>query len=457
MRALLCAGWLVVAACARKHDDDKFTIDTDLTTNSHKTTGPPGVADKQLADATPKLAVTASDPRLADGARVVLAASDKVKRGAVTVDIRTYLATPPEPDGSVDVKINATAVFAHSPEIIAMTGRITGKATYTNLDARELGGELGSKVIAWLDGEKLPANLGLPTGPVAPAKQVAVASATCSLHADATVRCWGRDALEIPMPALTGTRSLEGANQFGACGIRPDGHVFCIDAWDTSIAFAARNVCGLERVTAISVGQSTACALRDDGHVACWAKGPQWYEPCDKGRAVEVAGIANAVAIDVGAFRGCAVLRDGTVSCWEHCDKRCKSGVVGQVDVSPIAHPLAGAKASQVMVDFGTFTVTGNRIAFVPDGHDKRYELTLPAPVQRVVGTMRDTCALAGGHVFCFVGNAKPEPVAGLDDVVWLDGDLNGICAVTAKGAVLCWGPDGFFPSTTPTPVAMPY
>jgi hypothetical protein len=459
MRALLFFGWFVAAACARKHDG-KLTVDTDLTTTSHKTTGPPGIAGNQLADAKPRLVVTASDPRLADGARAVLAASHAVQQGAVTADIQTYLATPPEPDGTVEVKINATAVFAQLPEIVAVTGRITGKVTYTNLDARELGGELGKKVIAWLEGEKLPAKLGLPSGPVAPAKQVAVAAATCSLHTDGTVRCWGRDALEVPMPSLTGTKSLEGANQFGACGVRADGHVFCIDAWDNSVAFAARNVCGIERAIAISVGQQTACALRDDGHIACWAKGATWYEPCDKAGAVEVTGIANAVALDVGPFRGCAVLRDGTVSCWEHCDKRCKSGVVGKVDVSPIGRPLAGApKATQVAVQFGVFVVSGSHIAYIAnESLDKPYQVTLPEPVTRVVRSSRTMLALGDrGHVYSFGPGAKPEPIAGLADIVWLDGDLNGACAVTAKGDVSCWSEDGFFPTATPAPVVMPY
>jgi hypothetical protein len=51
------------------------------------------------------------------------------------------------------------------------------------------------------------------------------------------------------------------------------------------------------------------------------------------------------------------------------------------------------------------------------------------------------------------MGGAKPTKVDGLSDLVDVGGDIAGMCGVTSKGVVLCWG--GMSGQEPPRPVLM--
>jgi len=413
-----------------------------LSTQSGVLTGLPGEHVGSLAEAKPSLTIDGVSGAVEQGARTVLSTSALAKRGAVAITIAGVPAAPGR-DGDLELTITGTAVFAHPPQISKLTATITGTLSYNGIDARTLGAELGGVVVDWLTGAKLPADVGLPEGPVAAPKQVAVGSPSCSLHEDGTVRCWDKSGQGVPINAVAGTTAIAAAVNFGACGIRADGHAYCIDAWGNAVALEARAVCGVEGATAISVGQQTACAIVGDGHVRCWGRTEKAFEPCSaEGEAVEVKGVTGAVALDTGPFAGCAITGGGGVACWELCGEGCKSGVVGRVDTPPVAHAIKGlTKATQLVTGHEVCAATGDRVACrSTDGNGKPTAAVVPEPVTQLARGAVDTCARGtSGHVFCWTVGTKPEAVADLADVVDFDADISGSCAVTARG-VVCWG-----------------
>ena len=454
-RALLAVVVIALAGCGRHERETKRELHTEDT----MLTGLPGPQVATLSDAKPALSVTGVTGPVADGVRDELGRSDLVKRGAVAVAIQGVPARPAS-DGTLQLTIETTAVFAHPPQVSKLQSTITGRLEYHGLDANLLGHELGDIVVDWLANRKLPATVGLPAGPPAPAQHVASGSPSCSLHADGSVRCWEPSREAVPVSAVAGTKAIDAAQNYGACGVAGDGRAYCIDAWDNTTALEARHVCGVEHATAISVGQQTACAVVDGGHVRCWGRKPEWFEPCGSGKAaVEVKGVAGAETVDTGPFAGCARSHDGAVACWEHCGKDCKSGVQGQVDVAPAASPVKSlGKAVHLAVGHDACAASGDRVTCVDLPRGKPATTVVPEPVKQLARTAHGLCALgASGHVLCWGGKDKPAPVAGLDDVVALDADLAGTCAVTGKGAVLCWGRMGQPDNAPPTEIQITY
>jgi hypothetical protein len=439
----IVSGLIVVAllGCGSKGPPG---IQRKLHTESLKATGLPGEHVATLADAKPNLTIDGVTGAVEEGVHARLAGSELAKKGGVTVKFEG-VPTSPGNDGSFDVTITGTAVFAHVPNVSKLTATITGKVSYNGVDARALGAELGDIVDDWIAGEKLPPDVGLPDGPVPPATSVGLGSPSCSLHADGTVRCWEANGGPVPLNAVAGTTAIAAGQNFGACGVRKDGHAYCIDAWNSASAFEARPVCGIERATAISVGQQSACALVADGKVRCWGRDSKWFEPCDVGRAaVEVKGLTGATVLDTGPFSACAITAAGGVACWELCDKDCKSGVVGQVDTAPTARVIKGlAKATALSTEHDVCAAAGDHVfCTTVDGKGKKpTDTVVPEPVKQVAGTGLVVCALGdSGKVFCWsAAGGKPEAVAGVEGVVDLDADITGLCGVTAQG-VMCWG-----------------
>lgn len=430
----------------------------ELHTESTKASGVAGGTLGTLAGAAPRLAVTGLSGATATAAQRALAADVRVAVGHVEVEF-SGVPVAPGSDGNLALSVGVTAAFAHLPELIKLNATITGRLRYHAVGAEALGAELADIVTDWLADEKLPGDLGLPTGPVPAATSVAVGPPSCSLHADGSVRCWDRAQDALPLPALTGTTALAAGNNFGVCGIRSDGAAYCVDAWDNIANYEARAVCGIDHATAIGVGAKTACAIVAGGKVRCWGREPGAFAPCGpEGGAVEVTGVTGAVALDVGPFWGCAREADGTVACWEHCGTGCKSGVHGQVEGAPSARPIkALAGTTLVAAGFDLCGAKDGHVICVPTGGGSGKTTTpLPEPITRLVPTSTGTCALAAsGAVWCWQAQAAPVAVAGLTGATALDGDITGLCAVTG-GAVVCRG--GLDDTTAaPAPVAMSY
>lgn len=433
-----CAA-IAVAGC--KSEPGGLAIKRELKTDSTKSSGLPGPG-LSLDEATPSLAIEGVEGPVLEGMRERLARSTIAPKGGVTVDVQ---GVPRKPGmrGTVQFVMKAHAAFVHPPEMSALDATFTGTLTYRETSPARLGEELGDIVDDWLTAQKLPENLG-KRGTIADPIAVTVGPPHCALHADKSVRCWEDGEQPLHIPALTPTVSLDAGNNYGVCGVRENGRVYCVDAWDNTVAYEARDVCGVEGATSVSVGQQSACALLADGTVRCWGARAGWFEPCGERAAVAVQGVTDAVAIDTGPFRGCAVDKAGGVACWELCGKGCKSGVVGEVDTPPTAAPVKGlSKVTTVLAAFDICGASGDTVTCVPNAGGTPRRVKLPAPVNEVFRTMRDTCArLADGTIHCWA-SAHDAPTETLKvvtfrDVIDADAGLSGLCAASTQNGVSC-------------------
>ncbi|MBM4396336.1 MAG: fibronectin type III domain-containing protein, partial [Deltaproteobacteria bacterium] len=112
---------------------------------------------------------------------------------------------------------------------------------------------------------------------------------SCSLLADGTVQCWGR-------------------NHYGQLG-----------NGGTADSPSPVVVSGLTNVTAITAGMYHTCALVADGSVRCWGYNAlgQLGDGSNAQRNTPVwVGISAVRAIDAGANHTCAILSSGSGKCW---------------------------------------------------------------------------------------------------------------------------------------------
>jgi len=177
-------------------------------------------------------------------------------------------------------------------------------------------------------------------------------------------------------------------------------------------------------IVAVSSGFQHSCALNAVGAVACW--GVNTYGQLGDGSTVSrsapvaVAGLGSGVtAIAAGGFHTCAARVDGTVICWGYN----AFGELGDgttqnrstpVDVLGLTHPvvaLSGGVEHTCAID--------NAGAALCWGHNSLGQLG--------DGTNTD--------------RATPVAVSGLSaDVAAISAGQLHSCAVTAAGAALCWG-----------------
>jgi alpha-tubulin suppressor-like RCC1 family protein len=311
-------------------------------------------------------------------------------------------------------------------------------------------------VTCWGNGSFL--RLGDQTGRSRPSPQQPVAGLSmvaqlalggefaCARTIDGAVRCWGRgdsgqlgDGMRsneggvtlVALPAQAGHIS---AGMAHACAALVTGQVYC---WgrnthgevgaapgsaDSSRPIAVPQLSG---VVEVACGDAHSCGRTAAGLVECWGaadagqlglSGP----PSESSNPVLVDEIRAAVELTAGGRHNCARLMDGTIECWG-------AGNSGQL-------------GSGVLLE------RNPRPMEVPD---------LPQPVERVSAGGLFTCAVAGGHAYCWglnrdgeVGDGTqliqktPVPVTGLPEggiVALGPGDSHG-CAVTAGGDVYCWG-----------------
>lgn len=180
------------------------------------------------------------------------------------------------------------------------------------------------------------------------------------------------------------------------------------------------SVVGLNRITAISSGYSHSCALDSDGGVHCWGN---WAlgalgSPGQSTGPVSVTGLSSgATAVAAGAYFSCAVAGGG-VLCWGSNS----DGQLGNDSTTDSAVPVSVKGLSDIKQ-----TALGGAFA----------------------------CALSNaGAVWCWgandhgqlgnnstVASHVPVRVGGLsDDVVAIATGGAYACALTAAGAVRCWG-----------------
>jgi alpha-tubulin suppressor-like RCC1 family protein len=230
----------------------------------------------------------------------------------------------------------------------------------------------------------------------------------CAQMSDLSWRCWGADISEVDAsgnpaaapqgwnPQTDGAVALgfgPGAPFFG-CALWADGTVRCFGAvpWstDTGAVVSPVVVASVPPIVRMAVGADYVCGITGDGEVVCWGDNrfsqigtPSSTAPVPP---TMVPGVAAAVQVVVGDVSGgfaCALLNNGTVTCWG----------------SDFTGTLGGAGLRPVM---GT--------SYACNESDWQ----------------EDPCS-------------APVPIGGVLNVTQVAAGA-GTCALTAEGAVECWG-----------------
>jgi alpha-tubulin suppressor-like RCC1 family protein len=228
-------------------------------------------------------------------------------------------------------------------------------------------------------------------------------------------------------------------------------------------------------VKAVGISLSYACAITAAGAVKCWGDNldgelgnnsttPSWYP-------VDVVGLGSgAVALTVGDFHACAVTAAGTVKCWgANTGGELGSGTnvrtlvpIDVVGLGPgVIAVASGQSTTCALTSAGALACWGgNSTGLLGNGS------TIPSKVPvGVVGLGSGVAAVsvgdghacavtAAGAMKCWGSNAKgqlgdgsvigslvPIDVAGLGSgVASISAGHGDTCAVTSVGGVKCWG-----------------
>jgi alpha-tubulin suppressor-like RCC1 family protein len=324
----------------------------------------------------------------------------------------------------------------------------------------------------------------------------------CSRRRDATVRCWGDNALGqvgaaadgataepvlLPTPvAGLGAVSAISAGTAHTCAVRADGTVSC---WGSAASGQLGNgakesrsppviVSGLADATAVAAGGMFTCALKSNGTVVCWGAnangqigdGTKQERLTPAVVKTETGLLSGAGSITAGDAHACAVLTNGEVACWgNNSDGQLGTGAAGD---APTATRIAGISDVVEVSAAAQFTCARRRAGEVlcwgtnamgQLGTGASTPVTSRTPVPSLVrdaiaiAAGRDhACALDRGGVATCWGRANegqlgsgpdppqatfsPAPVVGLPSAASVATAGDRSCVVTAGGRALCWG-----------------
>jgi alpha-tubulin suppressor-like RCC1 family protein len=348
---------------------------------------------------------------------------------------------------------------------------------------------------------------------------VSTGSSICALMEGGGIECFGDNSLgqlgngstmDSPTPVSVlgftsgATAVASGSGPGFACGIKTGGAIEC---WGQNENGELGNgtmnesdvpvqVTGLTSgVTAVSAGDSLACAIVSGG-VQCWGLlNFDGMGGSNSNVPVKVAGLTSGVqAVSAGAGLVCAITQGGGVECvgqntWGGLGNGSTPFSQGGMD-SSVPVPVTGLTSGVTSVSVGTasacaVTAAGGVMCW---GHNDSGELgngtttdsSVPVQVTGLtsgvtavsIGEQTACALLAGGAVQCWGENGSygqlgnnsmtnssvPVPVSGLTSgVTSLSVSVSTSCAVTASGAVECWGeatsaPNGSSPIPFPTP-----
>jgi alpha-tubulin suppressor-like RCC1 family protein len=324
--------------------------------------------------------------------------------------------------------------------------------------------------------------------------------AACALSGDGTVRCWGNNAdgllgsgasalstVPVTVNSLaTGIAAVAPGEDF-SCVLTTAGGASCIgnnafgqigsgSPENAPMPYGVKNLGS--GVTAVAAGADFGCALTTAGAVQCW--GNNAYGQLGNGTTeasrvpVEVSGLGSGVrAIAAGVDFACAVDSGGGVQCWGSN----KSGQLGagRPTVAPTPGTVTGLGSGVIALGVGpdfacALTTTGTIRCWGDNGYGQLGDGGTISSLQPVtVEGLNGITALAVGYdyacaldvtggVHCWGRNdrgqlgdgslrdsAAPVTVAGLGGTVTAitAGHLT-TCALTADGAIQCWG-DGAY------------
>ena len=318
------------------------------------------------------------------------------------------VAAPAETDESADPGDEATAAPAEVAEPAEQAAEPAPASTEPDVDTTAPVASAGSAREARSGGEDtlIAAN----------------GDTTCAVIPDGGISCWGADGLQHRLTAA-GIHDVVAVSlsdrKYGnypttICVLHGDGTVSCwgdgydgrLGQGDDNGAVLAKQVPGLEDVTAIAAGAGHVCVLHADGGVSCWGDG-DWGQMGDGTDATRrspyrVPGVGDVTAIAAGYARNCAVHSDGTVTCW---------GKWGSGGYSAVPAKVTGLE-DVVSLAAGVYHLC----AVHSDGR---------------VSCSRDD---PSGH------DSTPSVVPGIDDAVAVSVGEGSFCVLHRTGGVSCWG-----------------
>jgi alpha-tubulin suppressor-like RCC1 family protein len=322
---------------------------------------------------------------------------------------------------------------------------------------------------------------------------------SCSLIADGSAKCWGKNGFGelgnfnvqpgslVPVAVAGGGGSITArdiaAGRSHTCAVRANGTVACWGNNDSGqigdgtfggTRLTPVAVPNLTNVVAIALGESHSCALKADGTARCWGLNSTGQlgsgTITDSAVPQLVSGLTNAVAIAAGGTLGsshtCALLADGTARCWGANGSGQLGAGSGPGSSIPIPVPglakavsiAVGETHSCAMVSIGaTFCWGFNGSGQLGDG-------TTASKPQPTLVSLEATVAIAGGNshtcairndgtAWCWGGNllgqlginsttsqSAPRLVVNLSNPVAIAGGFGHTCAVVADGTARCWG-----------------
>lgn len=285
--------------------------------------------------------------------------------------------------------------------------------------------------------------------------------ATCGVHADRHVTCWG----DLDPPPVKSFVQISVGFQH-ACGVDADQDVDC---WGNNDSGQAQDLVG--EFVQVVAGEHHSCALRANGTVACW--GITKTNPGgtgDYGQAIEPSAETSLHQLAAGRYHTCALRADGTVHCWgagesreASCgaDARCGQSEAPTGETDRFVQITAGEWHSCGLRADGHVTCWG--AGQTDPNVNPDYGQALPPAAMKfsfIAAGSYHTCGieLDGGAVCWGAGDFDGEllayhfrqsfPISGT--YLMVTGGLLHTCALTDQFQAVCWGSNTMGQATPP-------